>query len=73
MCCYFIVNGGFVNNIKQLRESLLMTKAELARKAGLSALTIDRIERGEVCRISTKRKIILAFGLKIEDRNKIFP
>lgn len=50
-----------------------MTKAELARKAGLSALTIDRIERGAVCRISTMRKVILAFGLKIEDRNKIFP
>lgn len=50
-----------------------MTKAELARKAGLSALTIDRIERGAPCRISTMRKLILAFGLKIEDRNKIFP
>ena len=62
-----------MNNVKKLRESLLMTKAELARNAGLSALTIDRIERGAVCRISTKRKIILAFGLKIEDRNKIFP
>jgi DNA-binding XRE family transcriptional regulator len=62
-----------LNNVKQFRESLLMTKAELARKAGLSALTIDRIERGAICRISTMRKIILAFGLKIEDRNKIFP
>lgn len=50
-----------------------MTKAELARKAELSALTIDRIERGAVCRISTMRKIILAFGLKIEERNKLFP
>ncbi|PKN13458.1 MAG: XRE family transcriptional regulator [Deltaproteobacteria bacterium HGW-Deltaproteobacteria-4] len=64
---------GCVNNVKKFRESLLMTKAELARKAGLSALTIDRIERGSACRISTMRKIILAFGLKIEDRNKIFP
>lgn len=62
-----------VNNVKKFRESFLMTKAELARKAGLSALTIDRIERGAVCRISTMRKIILAFGLKIEDRNKVFP
>lgn len=50
-----------------------MTKAELARKAGLSPLTIDRIERGAPCRISTVRKIIFAFGLKIEDRKKIFP
>lgn len=50
-----------------------MTKAELARKAGVSTLTIDRIERGSECRISTMRKIILAFGLKIEDRHKVFP
>lgn len=50
-----------------------MTKAELARKAGLSALTVDRIERGAACRISTMRKIILALGLKIEDRDKVFP
>ena len=62
-----------MNNVKQFRESLLLTKAEVARKAGISALTIDRIERGAVCRISTMRKIILAFGLKIEDRNKVFP
>lgn len=62
-----------VNNVKQIRESLLMTKAELARKAGVSALTIDRIERGAECRISTMRKIILALGLKIEDRDKVFP
>ena len=62
-----------MNNVKQLRESLLMTKAELARKAGLSALTVDRIERGAACRVSTMRKIILAFGLKVEDRDKIFP
>ena len=62
-----------MNNLKQLRESLLMTKAELARKAGLSALTVDRIERGAACRVSTMRKIIFAFGLKVEDRDKIFP
>jgi DNA-binding XRE family transcriptional regulator len=62
-----------VNNVKQFRESLLLTKAELARKAGVSALTIDRIERDAACRISTMRKIILALGLKIEDRDKVFP
>jgi len=61
------------NNVKHIREALLMTKAELARKAGVSALTIDRIERGAVCRMSTMRKIILALGLKIEEREKVFP
>lgn len=61
------------NNVKRIREALLMSKAELARKAGVSALTVDRIERGAVCRMSTMRKIILALGLKIEDRSKVFP
>lgn len=61
------------NHLKQIRESQLMTKAELARKAGVSPLTIDRVERGEPCRISTMRKLILALGLKLEDRHLVFP
>ena len=60
------------NNVRKLRESLLMSKAELARKAGLSALTIDRVENGMSCRMDTKRKIILALGLKLSDKNKVF-
>ena len=50
-----------------------MSKAELARKAGVSVLTIDRIEKGENCRLDTKRKIILALGYKVSEKNKIFP
>ena len=61
-----------MNTLKRYREKLLMSKAELARKAGLSALTIDRIEKGKTCRLETKRKIILALGLQLNDRGKIF-
>jgi DNA-binding XRE family transcriptional regulator len=60
------------NRLRAFRESQLLTKAELARKAGISTLTIDRIEAGYPCRIDTKRKIILALGLKISDKHKIF-
>ncbi|MDY6851713.1 MAG: helix-turn-helix transcriptional regulator, partial [Thermodesulfobacteriota bacterium] len=35
------------NSLKTIREQLLMSKAELARKAGVSPLTIDRIESGK--------------------------
>lgn len=56
-----------------MRESLLMSKAELARKAGLSPLTITRIEQGCACRVDTMRKIILALGLDLSDRGKVFP
>ena len=50
----------------------MMTKSELARKAGISALTIDRIEAGRPCRLTTKRKILSALGLGIEDRDRVF-
>ncbi len=60
------------NNLRKLREAKLMSKAELARLAGVSAVTIDRIERGEHCRVETKRKIILALGYALTDKDKVF-
>lgn len=61
------------NSVKKIREQLLLSKAELARKASVSPLTIDRIERGKDCRMETKRKIILALGYDVSDKKKIFP
>ncbi|MBI4367243.1 MAG: helix-turn-helix transcriptional regulator [Deltaproteobacteria bacterium] len=66
-------NNKKVNNVMKFREELLMSKAELARKAGLSALTIDRVEHGMPCRMDTKRKILLALGLKLSDKERVFP
>ena len=60
------------NSVKKIREQLLLSKAELARKAGVSPLTIDRIEKGEDCRMETKRKIILALGYTLSDKGQIF-
>jgi len=60
------------NTVKKIREAQLLSKAELARKAGVSPLTIDRIEKGKDCRMETKRKIILALGYKLSDKDKIF-
>lgn len=60
------------NTVRKIRESQLLSKAELARKAGVSPLTIDRIEKGKDCRMETKRKIILALGYKLSDKDKIF-
>jgi DNA-binding XRE family transcriptional regulator len=61
------------NLVKRIREEQLMSKAELARKAGVSPLTIDRIEKGNTCRMETKRKIILALGYDLPSNAKIFP
>jgi len=50
----------------------MLSKAELARKAGLSTLTIDRIEAGRPCRLDTKRKLLLALGLKVAEKDQLF-
>lgn len=60
------------NNVKRIREERLMSKMELTRLAGVSAATIDRIERGELCRMETKRKIIFALGYTLADKDKVF-
>ena len=60
------------NNVRVLREEKLLSKAELARRAGLSALTIDRVENGMPCRMDTMRKIILALELSLEDKDLVF-
>jgi DNA-binding XRE family transcriptional regulator len=60
------------NNVQSYREAMMMSKAELARKAGLSTLTIDRVEAGRPCRLDTKRKILLALGLRITDKDRVF-
>ncbi len=66
--------GGVVrgNNLQKIREERMMSRAELARRAGLSALTIDRVESGRPCRLDTKRKILTALGFKIADQDMVF-
>ena len=61
------------NNLRKIREDRLISKMELARLAGVSPATIERIERGEICRMETKRKIILALGFTLADREFVFP
>ncbi len=60
------------NRVQKLREAQLLSKAELARRAGVSSLTIDRVEAGKDCRLDTKRKIILALGFSLAERGRVF-
>ena len=60
------------NSVREIREALMMSKAELSRKASVSPITLSRIESGMACRMETKRKILLALGYKLSDKNKIF-
>ena len=61
-----------MNSLKSYREQVLISRTELARKAGLSVQTIERIEKGEVCRLDTQRKIILALNLELSEKDKLF-
>ena len=60
-------------SLKTLREQRLMSKSELARAAGVSPLTIDRIEHGHPCRPETLRKLILSLGYNLSDKERLFP
>jgi transcriptional regulator with XRE-family HTH domain len=60
------------NKVRYYRENQLMSRAELARKAGVSPITLSRVEEGFPSRLDTKRKILLALGLNISDKNKVF-
>jgi len=60
------------NSLKEIRESLMISKAELSKKARISPLTISRIEQGMPCRVETQRKILLALDFKLSDKDKVF-
>ena len=61
-----------MNNVQKFREAQLLGKAEFSRKAGVSESTLDRVEQGKGCRLETKRKILLALGLALQDSTKVF-
>jgi DNA-binding XRE family transcriptional regulator len=60
------------NRVKRIREAKMLSKTQLAKLAGVSPLTIDRIEKGMPCRIITQRQIILALGSNLSQRRRIF-
>lgn len=60
------------NNVRRIRIERMLSKAELARRANVSVLTIDRVEKGFGCRMDTKRKILEALGLSLADRVRVF-
>ena len=61
------------NRVRELRENRLMTQAQLAKKAKVALRTIHSVEKGMNCRMDTKRKILLALGLRFEDKDHVFP
>ncbi|HEY8122376.1 MAG TPA: helix-turn-helix transcriptional regulator [Myxococcota bacterium] len=61
------------NRVREIRENRLMTQAQLARKAKVALRTIHSVEKGMNCRMDTKRKILIALGMRFEDKEFVFP
>ena len=60
-----------INFIRAIRESLMLSKTELAREANISPITVTRIEQGCPCRNEAKEKIFLVLTNKISYRNEV--
>lgn len=55
------------NDLQKRREDLLMSRADLAHRSGISIQTITRIEEGKPCRAQTRKKLFQALGLSWTD------
>ena len=63
---------GVRNRVRELRESRLMTQVQLAKKAKVAVRTIQSVEKGMDCRMVTKRKLLYAFDLSLEQMSQVF-
>ncbi len=61
------------NRVRELRMKELMTQEQLAYKAQLALRTIHSVEKGQICRMATKRKIVVALGRSFDERHEVFP
>jgi DNA-binding XRE family transcriptional regulator len=52
------------NNVRHVREIKMLSKSELARRAGISPLTIDRIEKGDALPDLDSTKNLIRFGTR---------
>ncbi len=55
------------NRVRQLRESIPLSIAELARRAGLAYQTIAKMEKGLPTRKYSELKVAKALNKKYED------
>ena len=63
----------YPNRVRRLRRDRSMTQATLARRARVTLCTVALVEDGNECRADTKRRLLLALGLRFEDMRWVFP
>lgn len=52
--------------LQELRESLKVTQAQVAKRSGIKAPNLSRLERQNNIQVATLRKIVAALGGKLE-------
>jgi DNA-binding XRE family transcriptional regulator len=55
------------NKIRQLREAIPLSMAELARRAGLAPQTLTKMEKGLPTRRNSELKVVKALQKKYEE------
>lgn len=61
------------NRIRELRQARLWTQRQLAGRARVALRTVCNVERGHVCRMDTKRKLLGALGLEHTEWMNVWP
>ena len=60
------MHSDLITHLAQARKAQQLTQAELAEKAGLSRMTVQRLESGSLDpRLSTLHEIARALGLEL--------
>jgi transcriptional regulator with XRE-family HTH domain len=59
-------------NLGNFREQRLISRAEMARKTGLSPLTINKLEGGRVCRPDTAKKILESLEIYLTGNSFVY-
>jgi DNA-binding XRE family transcriptional regulator len=59
-------------NLGNYREQKLVSRAEMARKTGLSPLTINKLEDGRACRPDTAKKILESLDIFISGSDFVY-
>ena len=65
--------GAVLNRVREIREERLLTRDDLARRAGVSLRTVWSVGAGHVCRVDTKRAILRALGVARSRHRDVFP
>jgi transcriptional regulator with XRE-family HTH domain len=55
------------NNLRRFREEANLSQEALARRADLSMMTVNRVERGRIPSLATARKIARALGRTVDE------